>query len=152
MRRIATAAAALIIGLGSALVAATPAAAATPSLRFHSIQYDSPGKDTRTNASLNAEYVVLVNTGAKAVNLKGYTVRDAAGKKYTFGSVSIAGKGGKVYLHTGKGSNTKKHRYWNSGNYIWNNTGDKATLRNAKGKTVDTCSYGNKSGRTKIAC
>lgn len=33
-----------------------------------------------------------------------------------------------------------KNVYWGSGNYIWNNTGDTATLRNASGKTVDTCS------------
>ncbi|MDP3714589.1 MAG: hypothetical protein Q8R60_19150 [Mycobacteriales bacterium] len=32
------------------------------------------------------------------------------------------------------------HRYWGSGAYVWNNDGDAATLRNAAGSTLDTCS------------
>ncbi|WP_067508381.1 lamin tail domain-containing protein [Actinoplanes sp. TFC3] len=77
-----------------------------------------------SNASLNAEWISLVNSGSKAVNLKGYTVRDASNHVYTFGSVSIPGKGGRLWLHTGKGTANAKNRYWGSGNYIWNNTGD----------------------------
>jgi hypothetical protein len=42
--------------------------------------------------------------------------------------------------------------YWGSGNYIWNNTGDTATLRNASGKTLDTCSWTYKSGRAWVGC
>ena len=94
--------------------------------------------------------MVLVNTGSKAVNLKGYTACGTPRARSTPSAASPSPARAEEYLHTGKGGNTKKHRYWGSGNYM-NNHGDKATLKNAKGKTVDTCSYGNKKGRTKIA-
>jgi hypothetical protein len=44
-------------------------------------------------------------------------------------------------LHTGNGSNTAAHRYWRSGSHIWNNEGDRATLKNAGGTVKDRCSY-----------
>ncbi|AGL20923.1 lamin tail domain-containing protein [Actinoplanes sp. N902-109] len=152
MRRTVSILAAAATALAGSLLIGGPAQAATPALRFHGAQYDSPGSDTRSNTSLNNEWISLVNSGSKAVNLKGYTIRDASNHVYTFGSVSIAGKGGRLWLHTGKGTANAKNRYWGSGNYIWNNTGDKATLKNASGKTVDTCSYGSKKGRTWVAC
>ncbi len=40
---------------------ALPADAASPVL-IGKTQYDSPGSDTRTQASLNAEYVTIKNT------------------------------------------------------------------------------------------
>jgi hypothetical protein len=138
--------------LGGTLAVTGPAEAATPPLRFHGAQYDSPGSDTRSATSLNNEWVSLVNSGSAAVNLNHYTIRDKANHVYTFGNVSIAGKGGRLWLHTGKGTNTTANRYWGSGNYIWNNDGDTAYLRNASGKAVDNCSWGYKSGRTWIGC
>jgi hypothetical protein len=33
------------------------------------------------------------------------------------------------------------NRFWGSKSYIWNNTGDRATLRNARGVIVSRCSY-----------
>ncbi|GAA0456120.1 hypothetical protein Aca07nite_50980 [Actinoplanes capillaceus] len=140
-----------VVAVAATLVSTTPAQAAAPALRFHSTQYDSPGKDTRSNTSLNAEWIALVNTSSKAVNLSGWSIVDKS-KTYTFGNVTIAANGGKVYLHTGKGTNTARHLYWGSGNYVWNNTGDTATLRTKAGKTHDTCKWGNKSGRTRVAC
>lgn len=145
--------AAALFGATVGLIAVAPATAATPSLRFHGAQYDSPGTDNRSNTSLNAEWVSLVNSGASAVNLKGYTIRDKAGHVYKFAtSFSIPGKGGRVWLHTGSGRNDARNRYWGSGNYIWNNTGDTAYLRNASGRTVDTCAWGQKAGRNWVAC
>lgn len=145
--------------LATAVVASTglllgsPAEAATPTLRFHGAQYDSPGKDTRSNASLNAEWISLINTGSKAVNLKGYTIRDKSNHVYTIrDNVTIAAKGGRFWLKTGKGKATARTRYWGSGNYVWNNTGDTAYLRKPNGSTVDTCSWKSKSGRTWVGC
>jgi hypothetical protein len=46
----------------TAVVGVAADAATTPVLQFTYIVYDSPGKDTRTNASLNAEYVRITNT------------------------------------------------------------------------------------------
>jgi hypothetical protein len=152
VRRSVSIIAAAVVALAGSLAAGAPASAATPPLRFHGAQYDSPGSDTRSNASLNAEWISLVNSGSRAVNLTGYTVRDKANHVYTFGNVTIPANGGRIWLHTGKGSNTAKARFWGSGNYIWNNTGDTAYLRNASGKQLDSCSWGQKSGRTWVGC
>ena len=152
MRKSVSIIAAAALALGAALAVGSPAEAATPALRFHGAQYDSPGSDTRSAASLDNEWVSLVNTGSKSVNLNHYTIRDAANHVYTFGNVSIAGRGGRLWLHTGKGTNTTANRYWGSGNYIWNNTGDTAYLRNSAGKAVDSCAWKYKAGRTWVAC
>ncbi len=140
------------VALAGTLAVSGPASAATPSLRFHGAQYDSPGKDTRSNTSLNAEWVSLVNSGRTAVNLNGYTIRDASNHVHTLGSTTIAGGGGRIWLRTGKGTKSAKNLYWASGNYVWNNTGDTATLRNAAGRTLDTCSWKSKKNRTWVAC
>jgi hypothetical protein len=130
-------------GIAAILVAtvfAVPANAATPALHFTLIQYDSPGKDTRSNASLNGEYVTIHNSGHSSASLTGWTVRDAAGHRYTFGSFRLR-SGGSVRVHTGHGTNTSTSRYWGSGNYIWNNDGDTAYLRTPAGHTHDSCRW-----------
>ncbi|SDT33670.1 lamin tail domain-containing protein [Actinoplanes derwentensis] len=138
---------------GAAVLAGSPAlAAAEPDLRFHVSQYDSPGSDKRSPESLNAEWISLINTGRDPVKLEGWSVQEAQGRTYTFGAVKIPGKGGKVRLHTGHGVDTATDVYWNSGNYIWNNTGDQATLRDPDGKTRDLCGWGYRNGRTSVGC
>ena len=151
MRRTVGTLAALAMCLAAAFTGASPASAA-PTLRFHGAQYDSPGTDDRSNASLNAEWISLINSGSRAVNLRGYTIRDAAGHVFTFGAVTIAANGGWLWLHTGTASNTARNQYWRSSAYIWNNTGDTAYLRNASGTTVDTCTWSHRAGRTWVAC
>jgi hypothetical protein len=153
VRKTLAAVAALAAALTTGAITPSPAAAAvTPTLRFHGAQYDSPGKDTKTNASLNNEWISLINTGAKPVNLKGYTIRDKANHVHVLGNVTIAAKNGRLWLHTGKATGTTTHRYWGQGNYVWNNTGDTAYLRRPTGATVDTCTWGNKADRTWVAC
>jgi hypothetical protein len=151
--RTALATLATITATVTACLAVSSPASAAPSLRFHGTQYDSPGKDTRTNASLNKEWISLVNTGSKAVNLEGYTLRDKSKHVYTFGDVTIAGKGGRIWLHTGTGTDKSGNVYWGSGNYVWNNTGDTAYLRKPSSTTnIDTCTWKYKKNRTWIAC
>ena len=152
MRKLVSTLAALAVVFGGVAVTGGPAAAAGPALRFFGTQYDSPGTDTRSAASLQAEWISLVNTGPRAVTLTGYTIRDASNHVYKFGAVKIAAKGGRVWLRTGKGRATATTVYWGSGNYIWNNTGDTAYLRNAAGKTLDTCVWKAKKNRTYFAC
>jgi hypothetical protein len=126
---------------------AIPAEAASP-IKFTTIRYDSPGKDTRSNASLKAEYVTIKNTGSKARTLTGWTLRDASGHVYKFGTFKL-GAGKSVKIRTGSGTNTSRNRYWGADNYVWNNTKDKATLRTAKGTKIDTCSWTTKDHGTK---
>jgi hypothetical protein len=117
-----------------------PQANAASSIQFRRIQYDSPGSDNRTNASLNAEYVVLKNVTTRNISITNWTVRDAANHVYKFGTFTL-GAGKSVTLHTGKGTNSSTHRYWGSGNYVWNNTGDTATLKTPSGTTAYTCKW-----------
>jgi hypothetical protein len=124
-------------------------AAALPQMQFTYIVYDSPGTDNRTNASLNAEYVRITNNGP-ANNLKNWTLKDAQGHTFTFPSLPIA-KDAKVWVKTGKGINTGATLYWGSGNYIWNNDKDTATLRSASGRLYDTCSW-TKTGSGHTSC
>lgn len=118
---------------------ATPAEAAS-AIQFGKIQYDSPGSDTGSNSSLISEYVVIKNTGTTSRSLTGWTVRDASSHIYTFGTFTL-GAGKSVTLRSGSGTNSSTTRYWNKSWYVWNNTGDKAYLRNASGTGIDYCAW-----------
>ncbi|MEU5684610.1 lamin tail domain-containing protein [Streptomyces venezuelae] len=130
--------------LSVSLLAASPASAATArhqgGLHLGTIQYDSPGRDSRSNSSLNAEWVNIHNSGRSAVQLKGYKLKDDTGYTYTFGSYNI-GAGKTVKVRTGKGSNASGVRYWGRTNYVWNNTGDKARLIKPSGSQLDSCKW-----------
>ncbi|MFI1676504.1 MULTISPECIES: lamin tail domain-containing protein [unclassified Streptomyces] len=140
--------------LSVSLLAASPASAATArhqgGLHLGTIQYDSPGRDSRSNSSLNAEWVNIHNSGRSAVQLKGYKLKDNTGYTYTFGSYKI-GAGKTVKVRTGKGSNASGVRYWGRTNYVWNNTGDKARLIKPSGSQLDSCSWA-RTGSGSISC
>jgi hypothetical protein len=136
-----TAGAAIALTAAASMLTIGPAQAAG-SVHLTEIYYNSPGTDTRSNTSLNGEWVHITNTTPAAVNLKGWVLVDASNHKYTFASYSL-GKGKTVTVRTGHGTNTTATRYQNSGNYIWNNDKDKATLKRSTGAVQDTCSYNN---------
>jgi hypothetical protein len=141
-KRLTGIAVALAVAVGGSLALSAPAQAATPAIQITKVYYDSPGTDNRSNSSLNAEYVKLTNRRSTTVNLKSWTLRDKANHVYKFsGDVKLAA-GASVTIHTGKGTNTSSHRYWGSGAYIWNNTGDTAYVRDTAGKLIDSCSWG----------
>ncbi|AGZ43246.1 lamin tail domain-containing protein [Actinoplanes friuliensis] len=135
------------VAVGGVTMIALPADAATLPFQITGVYYNSPGSDTRSNASLNAEYVKITSKFGRTVDLKGYTLRDNSSHVYTFGSVKVKGHES-VWVRTGKGTNTPYTLFWGSGAYIWNNTGDKATLKDAAGKVMDTCSWTNKGSFT----
>jgi len=136
LRRLAV----VLVVFASALGVAIPDASATSTIQFGRIQYNSPGKDTTANTSVNGEYVVIKNLGARSVSLTGWTLRDAQNHVYKFGTFSL-GAGRSVVVHTGKGTNTATVRYWGLGWHVWNNTGDTAYLRNASGVLADKCGW-----------
>lgn len=136
----------LVAGLGAAaaalsvgVVTARPAEAVSV-VRMYRIWYDSPGTDTRTNTSINTEYVIIKNYAATSRPLTGWTVRDIAGHVYTFGTFTLGG-GKTVVLRTGKGTNTSATRYWGYASYVWNNDKDTGYLRNGAGTLQHTCAY-----------
>jgi lamin tail-like protein len=122
------------------LVLALPAQALA-AVKIHKIYFDSPGADGGSNASLNAEYIVIRNTGSARVGIGGWTIRDTSGHVFRFPAGFRIGAGSKVTVHTGSGSNTLHHRYWSQNNYVWNNDGDTARMRRANGTLADQCSY-----------
>src|SRR6478609_2776141 len=66
-------------GLGLAVaapIAAASSAQALPAIMIYKVQYNSPGSDTGSNTSLNAEYVVIKNTTRSNRVLTGWTLRD----------------------------------------------------------------------------
>ncbi|WP_406369785.1 lamin tail domain-containing protein [Streptomyces sp. NBC_01550] len=105
------------------------------------IQYDSPGRDDWSNQSLNREWVEVTNTGRGAVNLRGWSLTDRSGNLYRFDDLRLAGRA-TVRVHTGRGYDTRRDVYQDSRDYIWSNYADKATLRDDRGRTVDTHSWG----------
>nr|WP_203607057.1 lamin tail domain-containing protein [Streptomyces sp. SID11385] len=130
-------AAAALVGLATS---PSQAAAHQSGVHIGLVQFDSPGKDTRSNTSLNGEWVNIHNNSKSAVQLKGYKLKDNTGYTYTFGSYKI-GAGKTVKVRTGKGKNVSGTVYWNRGSYVWNNTGDKARLYTSKGALRDSCSW-----------
>ena len=129
------------------VVAAAVAPVSSGAIRITKISYDSPGSDRGSNSSLNAEWIRIKNTGSSAKALTGWTIRDVASHVYRLGTLRLAA-GASMTVHTGSGSNSASHRYWESGWYIWNNDGDTARLKNRSGTTVDSCSYSGSGSTT----
>lgn len=95
----------------------------------------------KTTPSTN-ESVVLRNNTSTSRTITGWKLSDASGRIYTFPSVTVAA-GATLRVVTGSGANSGSVLYWGSGSAIWNDTGDTATLRNAAGAVVSSCTYGS---------
>jgi hypothetical protein len=106
------------------------------------IVYNSPGPDTATNASLNAEQIRLTNHGATPRQMRGWRITDADRDVYRFGSLTLR-PGASVTVHSGRGSDTRSDRYWNRRRYVWNNQQDLARLHRANGTLAGQCRYDN---------
>ncbi len=106
------------------------------------MQYDSPGRDDRSNRSLNREWVELTNTARRAVYLDGWTLQDQHGRTYTFDGYRLAGRA-TVRIHTGEGRDTRTDLYQDRRDYVWDNRSGTATLRNDRGRFIDDESWGH---------
>lgn len=115
---------------------------------IYRVYFDSPGKDTRTNVSLNGEWVQLKNTSSKAISLKGWVLKDPQNHKYTFLNIKIGAKK-TVKVHTGAGKDTATDKFQNRRAYVWNNTSDTATLLKSNGSKADACSWSTRDGSDK---
>ena len=65
---------------------------------------------------------------------------DNQSHRYKFPAVNVPA-GSHSTVHTGKGTPSYGVRYWGLSYYVWNNDGDKGTLRGPSGTVWDTCSY-----------
>jgi hypothetical protein len=102
----------IVMTLGLVMASSVPAQAVNR-MQIHKIQYNSPGRDTGSNRSLNAEWVQLHNRSASRINLSGWTLRDncGCGHVYTFHNYTIRAHG-YVKIHTGRGTNTQTNSSW----------------------------------------
>ena len=77
--------------------------------------------------------------------------RSLAGS-YTFGTFTLRAHKS-VKIHTGRGRDTRANVFQDRRWYVWNNTGDRATLRKANGLWRDSCSYSDpQERRSSKAC
>jgi Lamin Tail Domain len=129
----------LVVPLAVTLLLAAPSSAGAEIL-ITFIRYNPPGPDTGSNASRNGEYVTIHNNARRARELTGWRLHDNQHHRFTFPTFTLCG-GCIVRVHTGDGEDGAHNLYWGSGNYIWNNTGDRATLVKADGVIRDTCAY-----------
>ncbi len=105
---------------------ASPAQAASKGVRIITVQYDSPGADRRSNESLNAEWVLIKNTGKKARKIGGFTLSDETGYTYTFKKRTLK-PGQTIRVRTGKGEDAKANKYWGRAGTSGTTTGTRPT-------------------------
>lgn len=132
---------AVAVALGVIVV---PGQALAGAVKITKIYFNPPGSDTLTNSKINQERVVFCNQGGRRRGMSRWKLTDK-GPDHTFRFPQDFKLGSQrcVTVHTGRGSNTGKHLYMKLGNYVWNNDGDKATLKKRSGVRVDACSYGS---------
>ncbi|SED08705.1 Lamin Tail Domain [Streptomyces sp. 2231.1] len=146
-RRVAAAAAAAAALVGAA---ALPASAADHDhgrsfgehVVISDVQYRSPGRDDRSNLVLNREWVQLTNQDRRAVNLDGWTLSTENGRVYTFRDYRLDGRS-TVRVHTGIGRDSGNDLYQDRRRDVLDDRSGTATLRNDRGRYVDSVSWGH---------
>ena len=145
-RRLGSAAAVAAALLG---VTALPAAASAPypgvsqrdAVVISAVRHDVQGRAAFSGRALNREWADVTNTSRRDVNLSGWTLSDADGHSYVFRHYRLAG-GATVRVHTGEGRDTLTDLYQDRRSSVWNHDADTATLRNDRGRYVDSASWG----------
>ena len=143
-----------VSGVSFAAGDGTPRLLITPrpasAIRVSRIYYNSPGPDTATNQSLNAEFVRLKNTSRTVRQLRGWRISDSDGHAYRFGALRLR-PGASVTVHSGRGRDTRTDRYWNRRGYIWDNTRELVRVHSTHGRLADQCRYDN-SRASQLRC
>jgi len=127
---------AALLGIVAPFALPSPALAAGP-VKISKIHYAQSG------TNLDTEYIVFKNTSASTVRMKGWEIISAPSsdnQHYFFPRTNVA-PGHTLTLYTGSGTNRPGKRFWGSTSPRWDNSGDKAVLKNASGAVVDTCQY-----------
>ncbi|OQD55726.1 hypothetical protein BM536_014650 [Streptomyces phaeoluteigriseus] len=148
VRRLAAAslAAAAVLGAVTLPASAADRTPDRPRVEISAVQYDAPGRDRRTNASLNKEWVELTNTTRQAVNLSGWTLSDEDGETYTIDRYRLPARA-TVRVHTGEGRDTRTDLFQDRRHHVWDNHSDTATLRNHRDRVIDEASWGERRSR-----
>jgi len=131
---------------GVVTISYTPAASAvqiisiSPNASGASAARAAALRDTGTNRSLNGEWIRLRNVGRSARQLRGWSVSDGDGHVYRFGRLELRA-GASVTVHSGRGRDTGRHRYWGRRGEVWDNNRDIARLRRPDGTLASRCRY-----------
>ena len=86
---------------------------------------DAPGND---HQYASGEYAVFESWSTQTIDLGGWSLCDVARHCFRFPAGAILPDGGQVVVYTGFGTNDGVSFYMNSGQAVWNNDGDTATL------------------------
>ncbi len=105
------------------------------------LHWDAFGND---NENLNDEFVSLNNICNTAINMTGWTLKNAGTKTYKFGKVFLGPIQG-VTIRSGCGKNSGTELFWCSRKPVWNNNGDAVYLRDAEGLLVFSEAYAGKA-------
>ena len=124
----------------------TMSSSALAAVRFTRIYFDPAGEDAapEPNSDLNKERVVICNNGNRRRSLSRWKLTDrGADHRFTFPRGFRLGGGRCVRVHTGRGRNDRNDLYFDLDFYVWNNDGDRATLKKRSGTVIDRCGYGS---------
>jgi hypothetical protein len=127
--------------IAAILLAAGPANAA---IRIRTIHFDPPGEDAapEPNSDLNKERVVICNTRGARRSLSRWKLVDRGpDHRYAFPRRFRLRGNRCVTVHTGRGRDTRRDLFMDLDFYVWNNDGDRATLKRRGGRVADRCSY-----------
>ena len=107
------------------------------SIALATVHANAKGDDRQ---NLNDEYIVVENQSQHPIDLNGWTVSDAASRRYIFSNFTLAPKA-QVTLRTGLGTPTEHELFWGSRKPIWNNQGDTIFIRDSQGYLVLSHAY-----------
>ena len=94
-------------------------------INITSLAYNPDGSD-RDN--MNGENMTFHNEGNETINLTGWIIQDRAGHSYEFLEYIVEPEVG-FTIYCGNGEDNQTEVYWGSNSPIWNNDGDRMTLR-----------------------
>ena len=143
----------MVVAAVAASVLGAMAGPAHAAVEIRRINFNPAGRDTGDNSHLNREYVYLVNSGPRSVQLRGWKIFDRGREHvYRFGSLYLA-PGDTIHLRTGSGDDGAAvceggcpafySFYWDLAEYVWDNDGDRAILIDDSGNVRDRCRYGS---------
>jgi serine/threonine-protein kinase len=100
---------------------------------------------TLLSSSTTPEYILLQNQGNAPQDLSGWYIESIVGQQtfnFPTGFALAPGASVRIESYTGAKNDPPGTWLWST-DAVWNNTGDKAIVRNAAGKTIDSKCYGN---------
>jgi hypothetical protein len=109
-----------------------PPIAAPPSIAISKIQAIA------TNPT--QEYIEIYNTTKNTLDVTGWIISDNQGNVFTFHRFFLQ-PGRRVKIYTGTGSDTLLNLHWGLSTFVWDDSGDTITVKDAQGNLVIQVTY-----------